>query len=230
MKTIKLLTLCLSLGVVSLVSAQDNVNINNNNNQSTGTTSSGTTDRRDKLQIGVKGGADYSGVWNTKGQNLVNSPVWGYAYGGFLSIPLGTYIGIQPEVMYDQKGFSQTGTTLDGGQFSYTDRTDWLDVPLLFQFKPAESVYLLGGPMYSYLLQRTQNFTNGVTSQTTQQEFQNANLNKNIFGLMFGIDLNFWPMVLSGRVGWDLTNNYNNPSTVPQYRNVLGQVSLGFRF
>jgi len=38
-------------------------------------------------------------------------------------------------------------------------------------------------------------------------------------------------LVLSGRVAWDLyDNNGDGTSTTPRYKNVVGQITLGYRF
>ncbi len=189
------------------------------------------TDSRDILQFGLKVGANNSALYDMKGQNFVDNPVFGPVFGGFLSIPLGTYLGIQPEVLYSAKGFSGQGTTLDGQAYSFDDRMNYLDIPLMLQLKLFPNLYLLGGPEYSYLLSRDYTFTQGVTSETTQQEFNNDNIRHNVFGLIFGLDINFSHLTLGGRVAWDLQdNNGNGTSTLPQYRNFWGQLALGFRF
>jgi hypothetical protein len=100
----------------------------------------------------------------------------------------------------------------------------------MIQFKPSPNLYILGGPEYSYLLSRDYTFTNGVTSETTQTAFQNDNISHNIFGLIFGLDMNFSHITLGARIAWDLQdNNGNGTSTMPRYRNVWGQLTLGFR-
>jgi Outer membrane protein beta-barrel domain len=192
--------------------------------------SSSTDDPRDMLQFGLKAGINYSAIYNTKGQNFLDNPLFGPAFGGFLSVPFGTYLGIQPEVLYSAKGFSGQGTTGDGQPYSFRDRTNYLDIPIMLQLKLFPNLYLLGGPEYSYLLSHTYIFTNGVTSVSTQQEFQNDNITHNVFGLIFGLDINFSQLTLGGRVAWDLQdNNGNGTSTLPQYRNLWGQVTLGVR-
>jgi hypothetical protein len=220
MKTLKTLLTVASLffsGI--LVEAQD------------ATTVTVSNDPRDILQFGLKVGLNNSDLYNTKGQNFVDNPLFGPVFGGFLSIPFGTYLGIQPEVLYSAKGFSGQGTTGDGQPYSFRDRTNYLDVPIMLQLKLFPNLYLLGGPEYSYLLSRTYTFTNGVTSVSTQQEFQNDNITHNVFGLIFGLDINFSQLTLGGRVAWDLQdNNGDGTSTLPQYRNFWGQLTLGFRF
>jgi len=217
MKTIKISIAILSLLGSNLIMAQDV------------TSSDPANDRRDELQIGFKAGANISNVYDKQGQDFTADSKAGFVGGGFLSIPIGTYLGVQPEVLFSQKGFSATGKG-DSSQYSFNKTENWLDIPILFQFKPAPDVYLLAGPEYSYLLSNTYTYTNGVTSESTQQQFSNDNIRHNVLGLVLGLDINIGMGVLSGRVGWDLQdNNGDGTSTLPRYRNVWGQVTLGIR-
>lgn len=187
------------------------------------------TDSRNSFLVGFKGGVNNSSLFDTHGQSFVANSLWGPVFGGWLSIPICTYVGIQPEVLYSEEGYSGSGMT-DELAYSYTDRENFLDVPLLIQFKPSPNLYLLGGPEYSYLLSRNYTFSQGTTSETTQQSFSNENLRRNILGLMFGMDINFSHLTLGARVAWDLQDNDGNgTSTLPRYRNIWGQVTLGFR-
>jgi hypothetical protein len=151
--------------------------------------SSAYDDNRDKLQIGIKGGVNYSNLYNVQGQDFVATAIWGPAIGGYLSVPIGTYLGVQPEVLYSDKGYSAKAMSMDG-PYSYIDRMSFLDIPIMLQFKPLPNVYLLGGLEYSYLLTKT--YTQSLPTTTiTQENFNNDNLRRNILGLIFELDFNF---------------------------------------
>ncbi len=92
-------------------------------------------DRRDEFTIGGKIGMNFSNVWDEEGQDFRADGKFGLAGGLFLAIPLGKYIGIQPEVMLSQKGFRADGTLL-GTPYSYTKTSSFIDVPIQFQLKP----------------------------------------------------------------------------------------------
>jgi len=62
------------------------------------------TDFRDKINFGLKAGLNLSNVYDTKGEQFDASAKFGFTGGAFVSIPLGTYIGVQPEILYSQKG------------------------------------------------------------------------------------------------------------------------------
>ena len=189
-----------------------------------------TTDNRKKLSFGLKVGANYSNVYDSEGEDFVADAKFGLAGGVFVLIPLGKLFGVQPEVLFSQKGFKSTGTFL-GSTYSMTRTTDYIDVPLLFAVKPIEQVTLLFGPQFSYLLSKKDEFTGGSISATQQQDFDNENIRKNTYGLTGGVDLNINNFVLGVRAAWDVKDNDGDGNaTTPRYKNMLYQATLGYRF
>ncbi|MEC4049912.1 porin family protein [Flavobacterium sp. SUN046] len=189
-----------------------------------------STDNREKLFFGLKIGANYSNVYDSKGDDFVADAKFGIAAGGFVSIPIGRYFGIQPEVLFSQKGYKSTGTFL-GSSYSMTRTSDYIDVPLLVSFKPIENVSLLFGPQFSYLLEQKDKFTGGTITSTQEQTYTNDNIRKNTFCLTGGADLNFGHLVFGVRGGWDVNNNNGDgTSTTPRYKNMWYQGTVGFRF
>jgi hypothetical protein len=187
------------------------------------------TDNREKFQIGLKAGLNYSNVYDENGDQFKADAKFGIAAGTFMAIPFGKYFGIQPEVMISQKGFKATGMSL-GSTYSFTRTTTYIDIPLQFAFKPSEFFTLLAGPQYSYLIKQQDVFTNSTTSYAQEQEFRQDNIRKNIFGVVGGLDINLKHIVLAGRVGWDvMNNNGDGTSTTPRYKNVWFQGTVGYK-
>lgn len=189
-----------------------------------------STDNRGKLTFGVKVGTNYSNVYDSKGEDFVADGKFGLAAGAFVVVPLGKIFGIQPEVLYSQKGFKSTGTFL-GTNYEMTRTTDFIDVPILISIKPVEYVSLLFGPQFSFLMKQTDDFTGGSLSSSQQDEFDNSNLRKNIFGLTGGVDFNIDHLVIGLRGGWDVKNNDGDGnSTTPRYKNMWYQATIGYKF
>lgn len=187
-------------------------------------------DLRGKIIFGAKVGANYSNVYDTQGEEFDADPKFGLAAGAFLAIPIGEAIGVQPELLYSQKGFQATGRILES-TYKFTRTTSYLDVPLLFAFKPSKVLTLLAGPQYSYLISKKDVFDNGTTTVAQEQEFKNDNIRKNTLCFKGGFDINADHLVFSARVGWDiLNNNGNGTSTTPRYKNVWYQATFGYRF
>ncbi|HSN48301.1 MAG TPA: porin family protein [Flavobacterium sp.] len=188
------------------------------------------TDNRDVVSFGFKAGTNYSNVYDEQGNDFVADSKFGLAVGGFVSIPFGKMIGIQPEILFSQKGFKSTGTYL-GSTYSMTRTTDFIDVPLLFAVKPVSQLTLLFGPQFSYLLEQRDEFTGGTISSTQQQDFNNNDITKNILALTGGVDVNVESLVLGVRAGWDIkTNEGDGNSSTPRYKNMWYQATVGYRF
>ena len=184
----------------------------------------------DKLSLGLKIGTNYSNVYDSQGETFQADAKFGFVAGGFLQIPIGELFGVQPEVLFSQKGFKSTGSIL-GANYSLTRTTNYIDVPLMFVVKPAGFISILGGPMYSYLLKQRDVFDGGTITADQQKEFDNDNIRKNTFGFTGGLDINVQNVVIGARLNWDVKNNNGDgTSTTPRYKNRWVQVSLGLRF
>jgi hypothetical protein len=187
-------------------------------------------DSRRRFCMGLKAGGNYSNVYDTKGENFTADSKFGFVGGVFLSIPIGRYVGLQPEILFSQKGFKGTGTLL-GSSYELTRTTNYIDVPLMISIKPAKSISLMAGPQFSYLLKQKDEFKKDMTTTEQVQEFKNDNIRKNTLGFLGGIDFNFNHVVLGTRIGWDIKNNNGDgTSNTPRYKNVWLQAALGFRF
>lgn len=208
---------------VILMLAFVTISVTNGNAQS-------TIDNRETLSFGLKLGTNYSNVYDSDNEDFVADSKFGFAAGAFVAIPFGKFIGIQPEVLYSQKGFKSTGTYF-GSTYEMTRTTDFIDVPLLFAVKPIEQVTVLFGPQFSYLLKQKDEFTGGTISSTQQQEFDNDDITKNIMGLTGGVDINVDKLVFGLRTGWDIkTNEGDGNSSTPRYKNMWYQATVGYKF
>jgi hypothetical protein len=188
------------------------------------------TDLRDKLIFGLKIGFNKANVYDTKGDQFNAKPKYGYATGLFAAIPLGHLLGIQPEILFSQKGFIGSGQSL-GSPYNLKRTTNYIDVPLFVALKPSEFITLLAGPQYSYLIKQTDNITSSLFSYQQEQEFNTDNLRKNTLCFVVGADVTMKHLLLSGRFGWDvLNNNGNGTTTNPRYKNIWYQATIGYRF
>jgi len=186
---------------------------------------------RERLHLCVKAGINVSSIYDTKGEDYNAEPKAGFAGGGFLAIPVGKYLGIQPEILFAQKGYSSS-IVREGYNYSYTRTTGHLEIPVLLQIKPVSFLSLVVGPQFSYMVHREENFkTNNVTT-TVQQEIENNNIRKNTLGAVTGLDIYVLRHLLfAARVGWDLQdNNGDGTATFPRYRNIWVQGTVGLRF
>lgn len=186
-------------------------------------------DPREEFRFGLKAGANYSNVWDEQGQDFKADGRVGFAGGLFLGIPIGKFIGIQPEVLISQKGFQASGTMF-GETYSYSKTTTYLDIPLQLQLKPAEFFTVVAGPQYSFLIHEKNAYTYGNNSSAQEQEFTNENIRKNVLGFVAGTDVIINHVVISARMGWDFqTNHGDGTSSTPRYKNKWIQLTIGFQ-
>lgn len=186
-------------------------------------------DRREKFTFGVRIGANLSNVWDSKGEDFEADAKLGFAGGAFVGIPIGRFIGIQPEVLFSQKGFKASGILL-GTPYSYRKTTSWVDLPIQFQIKPMAFLTILVGPQISFRVSERNEYTFGNNSSAQQEEFDNDNIRKNMLGISTGFDINIYHVVVSGRACWDLQNNKGDgSSSTPRYRNQYVQLTIGFK-
>ena len=190
----------------------------------------GTTENRERFQIGLKAGASISNVYDTRGDQFHANAKAGFTGGIYFAIPLGKYIGLQPEVLITQKGFKGGGYLL-GMDYGFKRTTTFLEIPLLFAIKPSEFLTIVMGPQYSFLLHQRDQFTSPIVNVDQEQEFKQDNIRRNIFGFVGGVDINIYNFVIGGRIGIDAINNRGNGTyNTPRYKNICGQITFGYKF
>ena len=194
------------------------------------TAQTSTVSKLTDIKIGLKAGINFSNVYDSKGEEFKADGKFGFAGGAFAYIPLGKIVGIQPEILFSQKGFTATGKIL-GSPYSFTRTTNYVDIPILFAVKASTYVTILAGPQYAYLIKQTDVFKNSFTTVQQQQEFEKDNIRQNTLCFVGGIDINITNVVINTRVGWDIQNNNGDgTSTTPRYKNVWYQLTAGIRF
>ncbi len=183
-----------------------------------------------RFYVGLKGGANYSNVYDAQGENFKADSKFGMVGGIFIAIPLGKVLGLQPEVLFSQRGFHATGTLL-GSPYNVTRTLNYIDVPLLLAIKAGKGVSFMAGPQFSYLIKRTDKFTTATANVLQEEEFRADDIRKNMMCFLGGIDFNFNNVVLGTRVGWDVKDNKGDGvSQTPRYKNAWVQATLGIRF
>ncbi|MFY7909976.1 MAG: porin family protein [Emticicia sp.] len=184
---------------------------------------------RKKFQFGVKIGSNYSNIYDSNGENFDAEGKLGFAGGLFVAIPIGKFLGVQPEILFSQKGYKQTGAFL-GSTYELTRTTDYVDIPLLLSIKPADFLTIQLGPQFSFLTKRKDVFKNALSTIEQQNEFKNDNIRKNTLCAIGGVDINIRRVIIGVRAGWDIQdNNGDGTSTNPRYKNAWVQATLGLR-
>jgi hypothetical protein len=186
-------------------------------------------DNRSAFTLGIKAGGNFANVYDTQGDEFRADGKLGFVGGLFFTVPLGEVFGVQPEILFSQKGFKATGSLI-GFNYGLTRTTTWVDIPLYFAVKPMPSLTILAGPQFSYLVKRKDEIRSDAGTIEIIEEFDNDNIRKNVLGIIAGVDVNVNQLVIGARAGWDLsTNNGDGSSQTPRYKNAWVQATLGFR-
>ena len=92
----------------------------------------------------------------------------GFYAGGFVEMPLGGKISIQPGVYYSQKGYTLKGS-IAGDKFDFLDvsakaqlQSHYIDIPLLVKAEVAKGLQVYAGPQLSYLVKNNLKMDAGV--------------------------------------------------------------------
>ena len=118
-----------------------------------------------------------------------------------------------------------------GTAYDLKRTTNYIEVPLLLAIKPIQTITILAGPQFSFLMKQRDTFNSATTTYAQEQEFDNDNLRKNTLSFTGGVDINLDHTVIGLRSGWDLQNNNGDgTSSTPRYKNVWAQATIGFRF
>jgi hypothetical protein len=160
----------------------------------------------------------------------------GFFVGGFVNIPVGSTMSIEPALYYSQKGYEMKGEfNVKGFEFIGANakaqlRSQYIDLPVLIKAN-LNGFQLFAGPQVSYLSQADLRTTAGVLGFNLLNKTMNATDN-----------LNRWDVAATGGVGYQFNNGLNimalydhGLSRVDANQNMESynkavKVGLGFRF
>ena len=154
-----------------------------------------------RISFGPKVGANVSNIYDTQGDEFEADSKLGFAGGVFVTLPLTRFIGLQPEILFSQKGYRGSGSIL-GSEYSFSRTTNYIDVPLLLAVRTCKFLTILVGPQYSFLLSQNYTFKSDLINISQDEQFENENLLKNTLCLTAGLDVNLGRMVIGARGGW----------------------------
>src|SRR5688500_5156258 len=152
-----------------------------------------------QFSIGVKAGANITKV---DGKAFRDEFRYGYHLGGFMEIPLGESVSIQPEVLWNQyqtRADSSFSSVYENAvDFSnYRDgKLNYLSIPLLVYYKLGKVVSLQAGPQYGMLLSQDKNLL-----ENGGEAFKNGELS-----LLGGLQVHISKVRLQGRYFIGLNN------------------------
>lgn len=181
--------------------------------------------------FGVKGGANFSNIIKTGDENFNTEYKTGFNAGLFAEIPVVKSLSFAPELMFSQKGYKTSGTSLLGGPNEYSVTTNFIELPILAKINASDKFSIVLGPQVSFLTSTTETFKQGSESYQNTIREENDRLKKSLVGGVVGAAIDVSKKVsLHGRYALDLQkNNEDGTNETPVYKNQVFQLSLGFK-
>ncbi|TVZ57600.1 outer membrane protein with beta-barrel domain [Flavobacteriaceae bacterium MAR_2010_105] len=123
---------------------------------------------------GIKGGynlaaVSFDGEGETKQRHGFHIGIYGESF-------LNANISIQPELLYSQQGYE-----VRSGGGTYTQKLNYINMPLMFKAYPGESFFLEAGPQIGLAISHKEEFEGGFFDST--QEYDPSNFD---WGMNFG--------------------------------------------
>jgi len=182
--------------------------------------------------FGIKGGANFSNIIKTNDRNFDTEFKPGLNAGLFVDIPVVKGLAFSPELMFSQKGYKTTGTSLLGVANEYSVTSNFIEIPILAKISAADKFSIYVGPQVSFLASTKEKFTRGDATYQNTIRNENENLKKSLVGGVIGLGVGLTDQLsLQGRYALDFQkNNENGSSETPIYKNQVIQTSLAYRF
>lgn len=175
-------------------------------------------------RVGFTVGGNISNTINAYNSNFSTGAIAGFNAGIIFELPIVYPLSFAPEVLFSQKGYA--AVTNDG---NFTQRSNYIDVPLLAKFHMSPTFNFLIGPQVSFPISTTNTYDNGFA--VTSEQYYNNFSQKTILDGVVGVSFDFSPNVeLRFRYTLDLQPNDQNNTYGGDYRNQVYQIGLGFKF
>lgn len=171
------------------------------------------------LNLGVKAGGTLGKI---DGQQFKDGFKFGIHAGFFAEIGLGEKWGIQPEVL-----FNQTNTTVkdnvtadDVLNQGKKGHLNYLSIPVLLNFKPANILTLQAGPQFGILMNKDNNLV-----QNGKDAFKSGD-----FAIDLGAQLNLGKLKVYGRynIGLSDARNVSDVTDDSKWTNQQIQIGIGY--
>ena len=131
---------------------------------------------KNRATAGIKGGYNLSSV-SFDGSSETEK-LHGFYIGFYGESFIGNHFSVQPEILYSQQGYKIVD---DNGTF--TQKLEYINVPVMFKLYPVNSFFLEAGPQIGFSISHKETFDAGFALYDTSQEFEPSNLD---WGVNFG--------------------------------------------
>ncbi|RFZ83190.1 PorT family protein [Mucilaginibacter terrenus] len=176
-------------------------------------------------KIGIAGGINITNTVDAYNSDFSTSSIAGAHVGLTFEVPIAYPFSFAPEFLFSQKGYK--AETVDG---TFRSRTNFIDIPLLAKFRFTRGFNIVVGPQLTFQTSTRNTYDDGFRT-IYKDNYDNVADKSYISGLIgVGFDLNR-NTELRFRYALDLDQNrgdYN--SSLPDFRNQVFQIGIGFKF
>ena len=177
-----------------------------------------------RTRVGIAGGFNFADAVDSYNQNYSTAGITAFHVGLTLDIPVAYPLSFAPEVLYSQKGYA--ATTTDG---NFTQRSNFIDVPLLAKFRLSPFFNFVVGPQVSFPISTTNTYDNGFN--VTAQDHYSTTHDRTVLDGVIGVGVDINPNVeIRARYTIDFQETDDNAYYIPGYRNEVFQLGIGFKF
>ncbi|MDB5025775.1 MAG: PorT family protein [Mucilaginibacter sp.] len=176
-------------------------------------------------RVGIEGGLSIANTVDTYDAGYSTNNILGFHAGITATLPIVYPFSFQPEILFSQKGYK--AFTTDG---TFTQRNNYIDIPLLANFRLVRGFNFLVGPQINIPVSTTNTFDNGFA--VSRESYYGDNGNKSYVAGVVGFSIDLNPNVdIHARYVLDLSSNtYDANSPIPDYRNQIWQFGIGIKF
>ena len=175
------------------------------------------------LHVGVKGGLNVANqdVTDTGG-GVSFDPRLGLVAGGFVTLPISSWLAVQAEGLYSEKG---SRVNVAGGESKLI--VNYFEVPVLGRVRLARIFYAAAGPSMAFRLQAK---TRARFSGSTEEIDVSDQVERFDFGVAMGGGVELGPLVVDGRYTLGLTDIDKDTTDTSKVKNRVISLTAGFRF
>lgn len=152
--------------------------------------------------FGVKGGVNFSNMYTEDVDD--NNVLTSFNVGVFASLPITSFIAIQPELLYSRKGAELTyDNVFAAGKAQF--KLNYIELPILVKANLTENLNIHVGPYFAYLVDAQIKNISNSGSYDFEDNYNNDDFNKFDAGLSAGIGLDFDTIGIGARYNYGLT-------------------------
>lgn len=165
-------------------------------------TTQAQTDSSTTTQFGVKGGVNFSNIYNEDVDD--NNMLTSFNAGIYAAFPINDFIAIQPEILYSRKGAELTyDNALASGEAKF--KLNYIEVPVLAKFNLTKNLNIHAGPYFAYLIDAQVKNESDGGSFDFEDNFDNDDFNKFDVGISAGLGLEFDSIGIGARYNFGTT-------------------------